>query len=468
MSQLLLADADFVIQGADGVLRRASVWIADNRIEDVGDAAVLARRYPAAERRDCRGLILLPGLINAHNHLFQILIRGLGKRYALFDWVRKLVYPVARGLEAADYHAATLLACLESFRHGTTAIIDLSSHYTRFHADETMRAMQEAGIRGAVARTASDVAVGAPDEARRPEEDRAAAVTFLDRWQGKGIVQAWLGVSGFHSASPDVMVAMKTLARDRGVRFHTHLGESDGGRRRAREHGHVGEVAWADSLDVLDEATSAAHAVWVSEAEVQMLHRSGAQVVHNPSSNQILASGVANVVRLVAAGVPVALGGDGPASNDSMDMFAEMKTAVLMQRVHRLDPLALSAADAFVLCTEGGARVLGVPRLGRLQSGFLADIVAVECRRNPSLTPLYDPVESLVYHASGRDVVLTLVNGRIVYDHGAFPTVDAHRVLDDVERIGERIARAHPEMTAARAPGVSRSAPTPAAVEETP
>jgi 5-methylthioadenosine/S-adenosylhomocysteine deaminase len=453
VTELLLADADFVVQDADRVLRRASVWVVDDGIDDVGDAAELARRHPAAERRDCRGLILLPGLINAHNHLFQVLIRGLGKRHALADWMRRLVYPVARELRAADYRTAALLACVESFRHGTTAIIELASHYARFQADETMQALREAGIRGAVARTASDVAVVAPDERRPPDEDRAEALAFLDRGQGTGIVQAWLGVSGFHSASPELVADMKALARDRGVRFHLHLGESEGGRRNARQHGHVGEVAWADSLHVLDAATSAAHGVWVNEAEVELLRRAGAQVVHNPSSNQVLASGVADVVRLRAAEVPVALGGDGPASNDSMDMFPEMKAAVLMQRVHRLDPTALSASDAFRLCTAGGAEVLGEPRLGRLETGCLADIVAVECRRNPGLTPLYDPIESLVYHGSGRDVVLTLVNGRIVYDRGAFPTVDVQRVLAEAEAIGDRIARTHPEATALWARG---------------
>jgi 5-methylthioadenosine/S-adenosylhomocysteine deaminase len=162
----------------------------------------------------------------------------------------------------------------------------------------------------------------------------------------------------------------------------------------------------------------------------------------------VLASGVANIVGMRAAGIPIALGGDGPASNDSLDMVAEMKSAVLLQRVHRLDALALSAADVFSMCTEGGARVLGLDGLGRLEPGYLADVVGVRCAGNPSLTPVYSPVESLVYHGSGRDVALTVVDGRIVYREGTFPTVDASRVLAQVADVQARIAASHPDILA--------------------
>jgi 5-methylthioadenosine/S-adenosylhomocysteine deaminase len=448
MPQLLLADADFVVCGATAVRRRASVAIAGSRIEAVGDAADLDDRYPAAERLDCRGLILLPGLVNAHNHLFQVLMRGLGKRYAVFDWVKRLTYPVTRRLDAADHYHGVLLACLDALRNGTTAIVDMPTHYARFHSDEAMRALQESGIRGAVVRTAADVSKVDPGENRPAGDDEAAATAFLDRWQGKGIVQAWLGPSGFHSASPELFRRMKALASRRGARFHIHLGESEVGRGRAREQGHVGEVEWADSLGLLDDRTSVAHGVWVNDTEVALLRRSGAQVVYNASSNQVLASGVANIVGMRAAGIPIALGSDGPASNDSLDMIAEMKTAVLLQRVHRLDALALAAADVLTMATEGGARVLGLADLGRLAPGYLADVVGVRCAGNPSLTPVYDPVESLVYHGSGRDVVLTLVDGRVVYRDGSFPAVDAARVLAEVAGIQARIGAAHPDILA--------------------
>jgi 5-methylthioadenosine/S-adenosylhomocysteine deaminase len=441
MMHTLLANADFVIQRKGAFLRRASVCIRDHCIEAVGDATELDRRFPGASRIDCSGCILLPGLINAHSHLYQILLRGLGKRYSLFDWITRLTYPVARQLTAPAHDVAARLACLDAFRNGITAVVDMPTHYARFHASTVFRALQEAGIRGAVVCAGSDASSVDPGETRSLEQDLQAAAAFLDRHQGSGVLQAWLGPSGFHSASPDLLRRMKRLAVDRGVRFHVHLGESARGRDCARARGYAGEVAWAHSLGLLDAHTSVAHGIWVSEAEAEAFCRSGAQLVHNPTSNQVLASGVADIGRMRTMGIPLALGSDGPASNDALDMFGEMKAAILLQRVSTLDPLALTAADAFEMCTEGGARVLGIKNLGCIDTGYLADVVAVRARDNPSLTPIYDPIESLVYHGSGRDVVLTMVHGRIVYRWGAFLTLDSAEIFSRVGQIHDDIAR---------------------------
>ncbi len=450
MALTLLADADFVIIRRDAWLRRASVAVRDRRIEAVGPAADLAARFPDATRLDCRGRILLPGLINAHNHLYQILLRGLGKRFSLEAWARNLTYPVTRGLAEADHYHGVLLACLDCLRNGTTAVIDMPTHYARHHATAARRALQDAGIRGAVVRAASDTSRFDPGENLPPASDLAAATDFLAGGGDHGRVQSWLGPSGFHSTSPEMMQRMKGLVRQAGSRYHVHLGESHAGLERARAAGFAGEVAWADSVGILDAQTSVAHGVWVNDAEIDLLRRAGAQVVHNPASNMVLASGVAPIARMRAAGVTVALGTDGPASNDGLDLFSEMKLAVLLQRVHSLNPLALTAADVFAICTEGGARVLGHSDLGRLEPGCLADITAVQAAGNPSLTPVYDPVESLVFHGSGRDVVLTMVDGEVLYHQGAFARLDATAVLAAVTAIRDRISAAHAGAIAGR------------------
>ena len=452
MSVTLLADADFVVRDAGAFLRRASVAVRDGVIAEVGDAAALARRHPDAAVVDCRGTIVLPGLVNAHSHLWNSVMRGLGKRLSVYDWLRRLTYPVTRTMTDADHYWAVLLGCLDALRNGTTAIVDMPTHYARFRADSSMRALHDAGIRGAVVRAASDRSSVDPGEARPPAEDLAAAEAFLDRWQGRGRVQAWLGPTGFHGASPDLMARMKRLADRRQARFHVHLGESRVGIEAARREGYAGEVAWADAVGLLDPRTSVAHGVWMGETEMQALARAGAWVVHNPTSNQVLASGVADLPRLRAAGVPLALGTDGPASNDTFDMFAEMKAAVLLQRVHTLDPLVLTAADAFAMATRGSAGALGLDRVGAVAPGFAADLAVVRAAGNPTLTPVYHPVESLVYQASGRDVVLTMVDGEVLYRDGAFPRLDAARVFREVDAIAARIAAAHPELVAAPAP----------------
>lgn len=450
---ILLDQADYVIIHKNAVLEHAAVLVEGDRIAAVGSPERLRRRAAGATRIDCRGCIVLPGLINAHNHLYQVLLRGLGKRYTLFEWTRNLTYPITKGLQAEDHYHAVLLGCLDSFRNGTTAIVDMPTHFARFHSDAAMRALRDAGVRGALARAASDASTVDPGENRDPAEELETLSAFLDRWQGPGLVQPWLGPSGLHSTSAQLLREMKELAVRRGVRFHIHLGESQVGRDRAIAAGYAGEVSWAHALNLLEATTSVAHGVWVNPDEVELLRQTGSQVVHNPSSNQVLASGVAPIAAMRAAGVPLALGSDGPASNDALDMFAEMKSAALLQRVHTLDPLALTAADVFEICTEGGARVLGMPELGRLEPGFLADVVAVQAEGNPGLTPIYDPVESLVYHGSGRDVALTMVAGRVVYQEGRFPTVDAQQIFREVRRIRDRIASAHPGVLTRTAAG---------------
>lgn len=444
-ADLLLHDADYVIQGADRWLRRASVCIDGDRIADVGPATELAERFPRTPRIDCRGRILLPGLINAHNHLYQVMLRGLGKDWALADWARGITYPVARSLSADDHRTAVRLAAMDALRCGTTAIVDMPTHYARFHADTSMAALREVGLRGAVVRGASDQSRFDAGENRPPAEDLAAAEAFLRHWGGAALVQPWLGPSGFHATSPRVISELKRLASGAKVRFHIHLGETQSGMQYAQEQGHACEVSWAAELGILDTHTSVAHAVWVSDEGRQRLAASGAQVVHNPSSNQVLASGIAPITEYRSSGIPTALGTDGAASNDSLDLIAEMKSAVLLQRVRTRDPLAMGAADVLSMCTEGGARALGIPDLGRLQAGWLADVVAVQVAGNPSLTPIYDPVASLVYHGSGRDVALTMVAGRVLYQDGRFTSIDAEAALVAAlalrDRIGVMVAR---------------------------
>jgi 5-methylthioadenosine/S-adenosylhomocysteine deaminase len=206
----------------------------------------------------------------------------------------------------------------------------------------------------------------------------------------------------------------------------------------AKKQGYQGEVEWGYRIGLLDEATSVAHAVWANHAEIEILMRTQSPVVHNPSSNQVLASGVANIPLMIKVGVPVALGSDGPASNDSMDMIAEMKSCVLLHRVTTLNADILFSRDAFKMATEAGEKVLG-KRVGKICPEFEADITIVNLRNNPCLTPVYDPIDALVYYGSGRDVKTTIVNGKLVYDDGKFATMDIEKVIGKVSETAERI-----------------------------
>lgn len=433
---LLLHDADWVIRSASEHIADGSVCIEGDRIRAVGPAAELEPEYGAAARIDCAGMILTPGFVNAHNHVYGILCRGLGKGLTTEQWLRELVLPVNSVLDAEDLYHAAALVCADAFRTGSTAMVEQATNIARFHADAEAQAFVDAGIRGGLARGASTVSTIDPRDSGDPDEEVAATRDFLERWRDEPRLYPWVGPSGLFACDPDTLVRLKQLANEHGARFVTHLSETRAQRDMAHEHGFEGQVQWADELGLLDAETVVAHAIWVSEDEIATLARTGAHVVHSPTSNMLMASGITDLLAMLDAGVSIALGADTPAANDAEDMLAEVKATALLQRVKHLDPSVLDAKSAWRLGTEGGAAVIGCAgELGRLEPGWLADVVGFDTAGNPCLTPIYDPVESLVFHGSGRDVALTIVDGRVVYERGTFPTIDLERILRQVGEV---------------------------------
>ena len=443
MATLLLKNITFLVQDAQRTLRSAALYIEGATIQDVGPSAELERRCEAGISIDLSGCIVTPGLINAHNHLYEIMSRGLAKDFGTEGWLAKAIYPIDRFMQGDDYYHAALVALADSLRQGTTTMIDMMTNYARFHADRAMEAFHQSGMRGALARASTNRSTIDPGEERPDEEDLEASEAFLKRWAGRGRVAPWLGPSGLFSCTPDLLKRLKDLANAHGARFTIHLNETHVQAQAARKAGYVGQIAQADRIGILDERSSIAHAVWAGDAELAIAARTGAQIVHNPMSNMILASGVANVPRMLQLGIPVGLGTDGPASNDSLDMVTEMKAAVLLHRVSTLDATIVRARDAFRMATELGAQVLGVGRLGRLEPGWLADVAAF--RIAPGMVPVYDPIESLVYSGSGRDACLTIVDGEVLYRDGAFTRLDLAESLARLAKTAEAIRENVPQ-----------------------
>jgi 5-methylthioadenosine/S-adenosylhomocysteine deaminase len=434
---LFLHDCDWVVCTADAHLREGAVLVERNRIAAVGPTAELEPHVsPHATRIDCRGSIVSPGLVNPHNHVYEILYRGLGKDRTTEAWLRDLVYPVNAALDDEDFYHGALLAAADAFRNGTTAMVEQLTNLARFHADAEVRAFRDAGMRARVARASSTDSTIDPRENGSPEEELAATAAFLERWGGHDLVRPWVGPSGLFSCDPQTLTSLKRLASECGTRFAIHLSETRDQLDLAHSRGYSGQVEWAYRIGILDEDTVVAHAIWISDAEVSILRDTGAQVVHNPTSNMLMSSGVANVPALLAAGINVAVGTDGPASNDAQDMLAEMKAASLLQRVSTLDPTVLDAKTCWRMGTEAGAAIIGhAGHLGRIEPGALADLAAFRIEGNPCMQPVFDPVESLVYHGSGRDAWLTIVDGVPVYREGRYLTIDLKATLRHLDEV---------------------------------
>jgi len=448
---ILLKEADFVVRDSLSTEKDASVAVKGNVILDMG--AELEGAYAYDEVVDCRGRVLLPGLINCHTHIHETIMRGRGHDLPFHDWCDRLVFPAAEAMEEEGddlYYALAQLAAMENAASGTTAFVEHSVNFSKFHAYTMAKGMSDFGIRGAVARGAEDFSVIDRGHVGTLEQQISETREFLERWakEGDDLVHAWVGPSGgkrtVGGCTNEGLVELKRLADSFDTRYHVHwAGTQPEIENVRRDTGLPGSVAMAKELGLLDERTSLAHCIWIVEEEKEILLETGAQIAHCPSCNQICAIGVLPLADLLERGVTVALGTDGGPQNDSYDMFRDMRQAVLLQRIHLMKADAVRHAQAFRMATESGAKVLGIENLGKIEPGFLADIVAVRAEGNPFLTPMYDPLETLVYAGSGgRDVSMTMVDGRIVYMDGEFKTVDADAVIRTVSEASRRIQKA--------------------------
>ncbi len=370
---ILLKDAKYVIRDASRIEKNLSVEIRGGLIICVAESDELKREGQFDEVIDCRGQILLPGLINCHTHVHETMMRGLGHDLPFHDWCDRLVFPAAEAMEEEGdelYYALAQLASMENAASGTTAFVEHSVNFSKFHAYTMAKGMSDFGIRGAVARGAEDFSVIDRGHVGTLEQQISETREFLERWakEGDDLVQAWVGPSGgkrtVGGCTNEGLVELKRLADSFDTRYHVHwAGTQSEIENVRRDTGLPGSVAMAKELGLLDEKTSLAHCIWMVDEEKEILLETGAQIAHCPSCNQICAIGVLPLTDLLERGITVALGTDGGPQNDSYDMFRDMRQAVLLLGPPLQELLCL--ADLLLKCTHvapvDDREVLGSP-----------------------------------------------------------------------------------------------------------
>jgi len=449
---LLLKDADFVIRDSSTIEKSSSVVIQGNLIAEVGKAETLERKYAFDEIHDCRGHIILPGLINCHTHINETMMRGLGHDLNVFDWFNKLVFPMAQAMESEGdelYYRVAQFTAMEAISSGTTALVENNANFGKRHAYALAKALSDFGIRGAIAKGAEDYSPIDYGHVSSTENEIKETREFIEKWKREknDLVQAWIGPSGGKRAvggcTSTLLRELKRLAKSFQIHTHMHLASSLGERELVRkETNFPGSIAYANDLGLLDECTSLAHCVWMTEEEQTILKSTRTKVVHCPSTAQIHVLGVQPLPELLEQGTICAIGTDGAPTNDSFDMFRETRQAILLHRIHAMSAAAISHIQAFRMATEFGASVLGIENLGKIEKGYLADIVSIRVGDNLYLNPVYDPLETIVYACSGgRDVAMTIVNGKILYKNGEFKTVDAKKIISQIRESAIRLER---------------------------
>lgn len=423
------------------VLPSATVIVRDGAIVAIEDAG--GQVPDGARVIDATNAVVMPGIVNAHTHLLQVLLRGVYERLPFSEWLRN-IYHLGERLTEEHNHVASLLGCGESLLSGVTTVVEHNFlNRSTALARATIEGMREAGVRVAYARTAMDLGELAPASAlERPDEATEAVDALVDEL-GTGDPMLSL-LSGPNtpgvSASAELVTAMHRHAHDRGLRQSMHLAENEGVVAAVRDrYGVDGVVRWLDGLGVLDDTVLAPHSVALDADEVEIMARRGVHVSHNPVSNMFLGDGVAPIVDLAAAGGNVALGTDGAASNNAQDMVQVLKMASLLQRAHRRDPAAVPPMQALAMATVNGARALGLDGLiGSIEPGKRADVVVIDLD-TPHATVTHDPVSQVVYCASAADVRTVLVDGRVVVDDRTLTTMDLASVLPAARRAAAQL-----------------------------
>lgn len=430
---LLLTNAIVITMNAQmDVFPVGAVAIRGDSIAAVGPEAAT---WQAREVVDCGGRVLMPGLVNAHTHVPMALLRGLADDLRLDVWLMGYMMPVEREFVSPDFvRLGTGLSCAEMIRSGVTCFADMY-----YFEEAVAEATAAAGMRALCGQTV--LKFPSPD-APSYEDSLARAREFIKTWKGHPLIVPAPAPHAPYTCTGDILRACAQLAVEFDVPVHTHLSETLAEVEDLRRDHGMPVVPWVKKQGLFDAHVLAAHCVHLDEGEMRTLRNAKAGVAHNPSSNLKLGSGIAPVARMLSLGVTVGIGTDGPASNNDLDMFEAMRQAALLHKLVSRDPRMVSARTALEMATMGGARALGLQdRLGSLEAGKLADAIAVRTDR-PRQVPMYDPVSHLVYATHGDDVVMTVVNGRVLMKDGVVRTLDEAAVIRDARAAAESVRKA--------------------------
>lgn len=383
---------------------------------------------------DCSNCLILPGLVNAHTHAAMSLLRGLADDLPLAKWLNEYIFPAEARHARPDFvYLGTKLSAVEMALAGVTTFAD-----GYFYMEEAARAALDVGLRAVIAQGILDIP--SPD-APIPGSWKDRVSQFLADFPKDSLVRPALFCHSPYLCGSGTFREASDLARQHGILLFAHVSETQWEVHESCKRYGTGPVELLNNLGVLGKSFVAVHAIHVSDADVDLLAESGTTVVHCPESNMKLASGGARVKDLVARGVTVGIGTDGPASNNNLDLFEEMRCASLLAKLISNDPEALGAPTVLRMATSDGARLLGMyDKIGSLVPGKLADVIVVDLDR-PHLTPVYDPLSHLVYSARGSDVRHVLVNGRLVVDHGRIITADEKQLKHEVRAKAAEIGR---------------------------
>jgi 5-methylthioadenosine/S-adenosylhomocysteine deaminase len=435
VASILIKNGSLLTMDASNSIVQGELLIVDDKIADVGRA----KRGGSADLViDAAGCAVIPGFVQTHIHLCQTIFRGAADDLSLIDWLKKRVWPMEAAHSGSSIAASARLGIAELIKGGTTCALTME---TVNHTSEVFKVVEETGFRATVGKCMMDKG----DEVPAALHEQAAAsieesIALLESWHGKagGRIRYCFAPRFAVSCTRELLERVARLARERGVMVHTHASENTTECAMVESETGLRNVAYLDSLGLTGSHVALAHCVHLSDDEIGLLEKSRTNVVHCPSSNLKLGSGIAPVTKLLDRDVSVSLGADGAACNNRLDMFTEMRTAALLQKALH-GPEVLPANRMLRMATIDGARAMGLDReIGSLEAGKRADVAIVRME-GLHATPAVELVSALVYSAQASDVDTVIIDGRLVMQDRKLLTVDEAETVENANAEAKKL-----------------------------
>lgn len=425
------------------ILPNACIAVEGDKILAVGTDAILTQ-YQADNTIDAAGQYVFPGFISTHSHLFQTMLKGLGRDKFLIDWLNSSVRVALHNYDEETVYYAALTGCMEAIRSGTTTILDyMYAHPIRGLDDCVTQAFEDIGIRGMLGRSYSTVG-SFPKEIACPvvetEQDFFDDVRRLEqKYRGHSRIDVCMAPGIIWDHTDDGFREMRRTANELNMPITMHLVETLDDDAFSQKMYQEDTIPHLERMGILGPDFIAVHCVYMKDEDLDTFKKYDVKVSHNPNSNMVLASGVPRIPEMLNKGITVSLACDGSASNDTQNILEVIKAASLMQKVYHRDPSLMPASTVVELATLGGARAMGKERsIGSIEPGKKADLVIFD-PLSPFSAPVHDPVSALVYSSSPSSIKTVMIDGKVVLKDGGMTTIDEEKVIRKAQRLAMRL-----------------------------
>ncbi len=434
---LIVRGAHIVTMDDDGtIIADGAIAIDDGVILALGPRDDIEDEYTASVTLAGERRVVMPGLVNGHSHAAMTLLRGVADDLALMDWLQNYIFPAEVEFVDAEFvRIGTELACWEMIRGGTTTFVDMY-----YYPDTIAEVVESCGMRALISATVIDQR--SPD-AENAADGIAKGAGFIERWKDRNSrITPIFGPHANYTLNAEQLAATRAAAIEYGVPISIHMSESPFELQYSQDTYGMTSIEMFESIGFLDGPTIAAHVVWPTKEEIPVLVERKVGVIHNPTSNMKIASGISPVTEMLDAGVRMGLGTDGAASNNDLDMWEEMRLAAFLQKVDRMDPTAIPASTILGMATIGGATAIGLGEtIGSLEVGKRADLIQVAFE-DVHHVPTYDVVSHLVYVSDEQDVASVVVDGKVLMHERKLTSIDTDRVAMEANALAARIQAA--------------------------